>query len=82
MLKAALEDIKDSKSTEGSAGAVQITARLRSIDSTGMMVIDFVPPLVAIPNDWRRLWSILERKTLSVRDREQFEEGLLSIMSI
>ena len=54
----------------------QVEANLESISNMGEMTIEFDPPIVMVPNDWKRLWSQDEKDKLSLQDREIYEEEL------
>ena len=45
-------------------------------------MIGFNPPIVAVPNDWNRLWAEEDLAKLTLEDREVFEKELLKIMNI
>ena len=48
----------------------------------GTTFFDFSPSIVAVPNDWDRLWSLEERDKMSLEKRETFEEELKRIMHV
>ena len=48
----------------------------------GTAYLDFSPSIVAVPNDWERLWSLEEREKMSLKKRETFEEELKQIMHV
>lgn len=52
------------------------------MDPVGKVQISFWPQIVAIPNDWEKMWSLEERDKLSAQDRLVYEEELLKIMHI
>lgn len=60
----------------------EIEATLKSLDPIGQVQINFWPQIVAIPNDWEKMWSLEERDKLSAQDRIAYEEELLKIMHI
>ena len=37
---------------------LEIEATLREVDMRGTAYLDFSPSIVAVPNDWERLWSL------------------------
>ena len=44
---------------------IVIKASLKEISQVGEVFVDFTPRIVAIPNDWEKLWSLEEREKLS-----------------
>ena len=48
----------------------------------GTTFFDFSPSIVAVPNDWDRLWSLEERDKMSLEKRETFEEELKRILHV
>ena len=52
------------------------------INANGEVSLKFQPPIVAVPNDWKRLFDLKEREKMAPVDRKVFEEELLSIMHV
>lgn len=61
---------------------LEIKAVLREVDQIGTVFLDFYPSIVAVPNDWDRLWDLEEREKMSLKKRETFEEDLKKIMHV
>ena len=61
---------------------IQITASLDKISQLGDIFVNFKPEIVAVPNDWQRLWDLSERENLSLEDQEAKEKELLRILQV
>ena len=62
------------------AEPIEVTAELREITQLGKVIIDYKPDIIAVPDDWGKLWDMSEREKMAPADREVFEEKLLDIM--
>ena len=77
-----LNEALSHKSQFGDFEIVPIKAELVNIDVNGNTFIKFDPQIVAVPNDWQKLWDIKAREKLSLKDRKAFERELLRIMHV
>ena len=53
---------------------VTVSPKLKDINQIGIVFLEFEPKIVAIPNDWEKLWDLDLRGKMSLKDREAFEE--------
>lgn len=68
--------------TEEHDGLESIEPVLSNIDANGGVKLGFVPPIVAVPNNWATLFSLEERESMPPADREVFEKDLIKIMNV
>ena len=55
---------------------------MKKIDQQGQAFIKFEPPIVMVPNDWKRLFDSKEREKMSLQDQESFDKELIKIMHV
>jgi len=51
-----------------------VSPKLKEINQIGTVFLEFEPKIVAIPNDWDKLWDVGLREKMSLKDREAYEE--------
>lgn len=61
---------------------VKVTPSVNNITRYGGVYIDFDPPVVAVPNDWQKMWDLAEREKMNFSDRISFENDLLDILDV
>lgn len=59
-----------------------MTPVVRNITRSGDLNIDFVPPVVAVPADWRKDWLLEEREKMAFAERIAFENELLDLLEL
>ena len=53
---------------------VTVSPKLKDINQIGTVLLEFEPKIVAIPNNWEKLWDLDLRGEMSLKDREAFED--------